>query len=126
MSILSSVALGWLARRIPDVGGWVFGTASMVIGLYNSMPPDLQAVALKAVQGNWGGIAITAIPGFIAWAYAQYLSYKATTRPQVVTSDGQKIEKLPANVQATVDAAAVTAPRAKTLLQLWAEKMGNR
>ena len=80
----------------------------------------------KPAQGHWGEIAITAIPGFIVWGYGQFISYKATVRPQVVTSDGQKIEKLPANVQATVDAAAVTAPRAKTLLQLWAEKMGNR
>lgn len=115
MSIISSVALGFFGRKLLDVGGWLFGSIGTVVGIYNTLPPDLQAVVIKGAQGHWGEIAITAIPGFLVWGYGQFMSYKATVRPQVVTSDGQKIQSLPENVQATVEAAAAAAPRRKTI-----------
>lgn len=115
MSILSSVALGFFGRRILDVGGWLFGSIGTLVGIYNTLPPDLQAVVIKAAQGHWSEIAVTAIPGFIAWGYAQFISYKATVRPQIVTKAGEKIEGLPDSVQATVEATAAAAPRRRTI-----------
>lgn len=125
MSIFTSVALGWLGRRIPDVGGWVFGVVSMLFGLYNSMPPELQAVVLKAIQGNWAGIAITAVPGFLVWGYGQFMSYRATTRPQVVTSEGKRVDmdKLEPAAQQTVNATVKAAP--KTILDALIDKLNK-
>ena len=128
MSILSSVALGFFGRKLLDVGGWVGGVAMTAITAYNSMPPPLQAVVGKALTGHWQEITLAAIPGLVAWGWGQLKSYKATVKPQIVTSDGQKVDldKLQPTMQATVEASAVAAPRRRTLADMLAEKLGKR
>lgn len=115
MSILSSVALGWFGRRVLDWGGIALGGAFGLIQFYNAMPPQVQALVQKVATGHWQEITLGAVPGLVVWAWSQFQSYKATVRPQVVTSDGKKIESLPETVQATVEAAAAAAPRRKTI-----------
>lgn len=115
MSILSSVALGFFGRKLLDVGGWVGGVAMAAFGFYAAATPAQQAVIGNILTGKWQDITLGALVPFIIWGWGQFMSYRATVRPQVVTSDGQKIQSLPDSVQATVEAAATAVPRRKTI-----------
>lgn len=116
MSILSSVALGWARRRILDWGGIFGGFLWFILKLYSELPPELQVAVGQVLQGHWAELSLGSAVGFIAWAWSQRNSWFATTRPQVVTVDGKKIEDLPATLQADIEAKATAAPaRKKTI-----------
>jgi hypothetical protein len=117
MSILSSVALGWFGRRILDWGGWLGTFLLTVIGLYNGLPPVAQQAIQAVVTGHWQDLTLGSLVPLAMLVWSQISSFRATVRPQIVTSDGQKVEldKLQPAVQATVEATAVAAPRRRTL-----------
>lgn len=116
MSILSSVALGWFRRRILDWGGVFGGFLWFILKLYSELPPELQAAVGQVLQGHWAELSLGSAAGLIAWAWSQRGSWLATTKPQVVTVDGKKIEDLPATLQADIEATAAAAPkRTKTI-----------
>lgn len=119
MSILSSVALGWLGRRIPDWGGWIVAAVGFGMAIYSQLDPETQQAFGTAIQqiitGNWREISlghIATIIGVVLLAWSQRKSFKSTVRPQIVTPQGARVEldQLPPDAQHEV---LVTAAQAK-------------
>lgn len=125
MSILSSVALGWLGRRVLDWGGIALGGAFGLIQFYNAMPPQVQALVQKVATGHWQEITLGAVPGLVVWGWSQFQSFKATVKPQVVTAEGKRVEmdKLEPAAQQTVNATVKAAP--KTILDALIDKLNR-
>lgn len=125
MSILSSVAIGWLGRRVLDWGGIALGGAFGLIQFYNAMPPQVQTLVQKVATGHWQEITLGAVPGLIVWGWSQFQSFKATTRPQIVTDEGKRVEtdKLAPSVQQTINASVKEAP--KTILDALIDKLNR-
>lgn len=111
MGIFTSVALGWLGRRVPDVGGWLLGTLGTLLTFYSLMPADIQQTLMALLTSNWSAVSLPAIIGFVSWAVSQVLSFRATVKPQVVTPDGNKVamKELPKAAQTVVVEKAETA-----------------
>jgi hypothetical protein len=126
MNILSSVAIGWLGRRVLDWGGWLGTFLLSIIGIYNSLPPGAQEAIQSVLSGRWQDITLGAIIPLAALVWSQVVSFRATVKPQVVTSAGRRLENLPAPIQADIEATAAVAPRRRTLADLLAEKLGRR
>lgn len=128
-SFFASVAVQWFLRRILDWGGWLGGFLLFVINTYNALPPQLQAAIVKVVEGNWQEITLGSLIPLGALIWSQITSFRATVRPQVVI-DGQQlpIDKMPSREASGVTELSRTAiqKRGKTLVELWAEKMGRR
>lgn len=129
-AFLSSAAFGWFLRRILDWGGWLGAFLLGVINFYNALPPPLQGVIVKVVEGNWQEITLGAVPGLIALIWSQIQSYRATTRSQVVI-DGQQlpIDKMPSREASGVTELSRTAlgKRGDTLIEkLLKLKLGQR
>ncbi|HYG58929.1 MAG TPA: hypothetical protein VD902_12795 [Symbiobacteriaceae bacterium] len=125
--MFTSVFLGWLGRRIPEVGGIAIGGLFALIQFYNAMPPAVQEIVQRAATGHWHEITLGSLPGLAIWAWGQWKSYKATVTPQVVTQAGEKIElnKLPPGTQATVTATVEAAPRSRTILEALSDKLNR-
>lgn len=122
-SILTSVALGWLGRRFKELGS----IATVLFSLYSILPPEHQQLVWAVLTGQGGLQSIGAYAGLLWYLWTQRDSFIATVRPQVVTRDGQKIENIPAPLQANIEAAAAEAPRRRrTLADLLADKLGRR
>jgi hypothetical protein len=119
--MIQSVVLGWLARRIPDWGGWLTMAGSAALWLfdaYSRMTPTDQEVIGQLLQGNWKTVTLGGAAGFISLIISQWRSYRATVTPQVVTEEGIKVEtkKLPRTknrVEELVEDVLVTAPPKK-------------
>ncbi len=62
-AFLASAALGWFLRRILDWGGWLGAVLLGIINFYNALPPQLQGVIVKVLEGNWQQITLGALPG---------------------------------------------------------------
>ena len=109
--IISKLAwAGWLWRRVQELVGLV----TLLYPLYAAMPPDKQAVIQAVLTGQGGGLSISAAIGFLLYAVTQWQSFRATTRPQIVKTDGEKV--LPAEKHEVDTAATIVTPkRRKTL-----------
>lgn len=105
-SILTSVALGWLGRRFKELGS----IATVLFSLYSILPPEHQQLVWAVLTGRGGMQSIGAYAGLLWYLWTQRDSFIATVRPQVVTRDGQKIENIPARLQADIEATAAEAP----------------
>jgi predicted flavoprotein YhiN len=112
MSILSSVALGWVGRRVLDWGGWLGTFLLTVIGLYNGLPPAAQTAVQAVLSGHWQDITLGSLIPMAALVWSQIASFRATVRAQIVTPQGAKVEldQLPPAAQQDV---LVTASQAK-------------
>lgn len=86
-AISSNVIVGWIARRVLEVGGWF----AAVIPLFMAMPPEHQAVILAILSGQGGGLSVAAVIGFVVYLWSQIMSWRSTVRPQVVTSDNKRL-----------------------------------
>lgn len=120
-AIAQNVIVGWLWRRAQEIAGLAFA----LVPIYLAMPPAMQQDVQAIFSGQGGGLTISAALGIIWYLWTQWQSFRATTKPQVVTRDGTKIE-LPktgegAKTTSTVEAVAAGAPRPKTL----AERFGD-
>jgi len=86
-TLATNVVLGWLWRRLQELLGVGLALASF----YAAMPPDAQAAVSAILTGRGGGLTVTAAVGLLWYIWTQLQSWKATTRPQIVTSDKTKI-----------------------------------
>jgi len=110
--ILQSVLAGWLWRRVQELAGWAAGLAP----LYLALPAAHQELIRAILTGQGGGYSISAYIGFALYLFSQFQSFKATTVPQVVTTDGTKILPKPDSAaMASVERQAEAAPKRKTL-----------
>lgn len=127
MTIVASIAaaiaqnaiLGWLWRRAQEIAAWAF----TLVPIYLAMPPAMQKDVQAIFTGQGGGLTISAAFGIVWYLWTQWQSYRATVRPQVVTTDGAKVILDKGTAAANrADAVAATAPRPRTL---W-ERLTNR
>jgi hypothetical protein len=89
MGILENVAVQWLIRRVPEWGGLIV----TLVTFYASIPPHYQAIIVAIVTGQGGGLTVGALIGFAMWAYAQFISFRQTTKPKTVdTVAGKPVE----------------------------------
>jgi len=116
-AIAHNVVFGWLWRR----GQELTSIATILVPIYLAMPPSMQKDVQAIFTGQGGGLTISAALGIAWYLWTQFQSWKATVRPQVVTTDGEKIN-LPQQSTATtqVEAIAKTAPvpRRRTIVDL--------
>lgn len=111
-SILQSVIAGWLWRRVQELAAF----AATLIPVYLAMPPDMQETVREIFTGGAGGLSVSAYLGLGYYLFTQWQSYRATTVPQVVTGDGQKITPKPESVaMERVETQAKAAPKRETL-----------
>lgn len=121
-SFFSSVLVGWLLRRVLEVGGLV-GTGLTV---WNNLDPELQGVVLSLLSRNWENITLgSLIPVALSvWGYVW--SFVSTRRDQV-TVDGRQVPIKELSQPVLVEEVARTAIRKrKTLIEALSEKLGKR
>lgn len=111
-AVAQNVILGWLWRRAQEIAGLAFA----FIPIYLAMPPSMQKDVQMIFTGQGGGLTISAAVGILWYLWTQWQSYRATTVPQVVTTNGKKAE-LPkgSNAARQADAVAAAAPKPRTL-----------
>jgi hypothetical protein len=138
MGLFTSVALGWLLRRLGDWGGWIASIAGIGIAIYGNLTPNDQHAVIQASQqivtGNWREIPlgqVVSILGIISLVWSQRASFKATTLPQIVTEAGKQasLKELPQAKATTVEEFANTAieRRGETIVErLLKLKLGRR
>lgn len=80
MGILENVAIQWLIRRIPEVGGLLV----TIVTFFAAIPPEQQAVIIAILTGQGGALSVGAVIGLVMWAYAQIVSFRQTTKTKVV------------------------------------------
>jgi hypothetical protein len=119
-TIAQNVILGWVFRRAQEL---VYH-AAWIIPIFLALPAAHQEMILGIFQGKGGGYTVSAYIGLIGFLWTQVQSYRATTKPHLVTVDGSKID-LPPNGPVKVDvsrneSAAKAAPKT-----LW-ERLTNR
>jgi hypothetical protein len=114
-SFFSQAALGWLGRRALDWGGWLGTVALAGIGFYNQLSPSQQAVIGQVISGNWQDITLGALAPFAVLVFSQVLSFRATTKPQIVTDEGVKVstDDLPRNKKVLTEEIANVAAEKK-------------
>lgn len=122
-AIAQNVIMGWLWRRAQELSGLAFA----LVPIYMAMPPSMQKDIQAIFTGQGGGLTLSAAFGIAWYLWTQWQSYRATTRPQVVTTDGTKIALPKAgqegiNTTRKVEALAEAAPQPKTL---W-DRLTNR
>lgn len=111
-SIIQSAAAGWIGRRVQELGS----LAAMLVPVYLAMPPDMKESVHAIFTGQGGGLTISAAIGLVWYLWAQFQSFRATTRPQVVTSDGTKIPvSKDTRAASQIEAVATAAPKPRTL-----------
>lgn len=85
-SLAGSAALGWIGRRILEVGGWL----ALAVSTISALPPAYQELVLAVLTGQGGAQSIAAYFGLAVYIVSQVMSWRETTKPQVV-ADGQKV-----------------------------------
>lgn len=114
-AIATNVITGWLWRRVQELGSF----AAVLIPIYLAMSPAMQATVHAIFTGQGGGLTVSAALGLAWYVWTQVQSYRATVRPQVVTTDGKKLG-LPSSGEGVgttrkVEALAEATPQPKTL-----------
>lgn len=109
MNVFAWVGWGWIIRRAMEIGG-IVGTLAT---FYMSLPEPTRAAVERAMSGRWQDVTLGALAPIAVALWAYVWSWRATTRPQVVTSDQMKAP-LPQSAQPEVKEAVVrAAPRRK-------------
>lgn len=115
-TLFSPTALGWWGRRLADWGGWLGTTLSAVIGLYVALPEATREDINQVLQGRWQDITLGSLVGFVVLIWSQVMSFRATTKPQIVTDEGVKVDtskQLPTPKKVLVDEMANAADAKK-------------
>lgn len=128
MSILSSVALGFFGRKLLDVGGWLGGVISAGLTFYAVASPAQQQVISDLLTGKWQDITLGALIPFIIWAWGQFMQFRATVKPQLVTPAGKKVEldQLPVSAQQDVLVTASKAQPKRTIANVIMEALARK
>ena len=112
VSIAQNVVLGWLWRRLQELVAFTAGLAP----LFMMLPPEYQKLVIAVLQGQGGGYTISTYAGFAFYLWTQWQSWRATVKPQVVTSDGRKIPiAKDTRAASQIEAVASVAPKPRTL-----------
>lgn len=122
-AILKSVIAGWLWRRVQEVASF----AAVLVPVYLAMPPEMQETVRRIFTGGAGELSVSAYLGLGYYLFTQIQSYRATTVPQVVTPDGQKImPKKDSVAMERVEVQAKAAPKRGTLAEKFFGRIFNK
>lgn len=99
MRILDNVAVQWLIRRIPEVGGLIITITAII----QAIPPEHLATIVAILAGQGGGLTVTAVIGLFLWLYAQIVSYRQTTRAKEVEKIGGKPVEVSSGRKSLID-----------------------
>jgi hypothetical protein len=110
VAVAQNVLLGWLWRRLQELVAWTAGLAPLFLAL----TPEHQALIVAVLQGQGGGYSISAYAGLAMYLWSQWQSFRATVRPQVVTTEGRKLPLTPVGSK-EAEAIAKLAPKRQTL-----------
>lgn len=107
-TIAQNVIMGWLWRRVQEL----VSLGTVFVPIYLAMPKSMQEDVQAIFTGQGGGLTISAALGILWYLWTQFQSWRATVKPQVVTTDGEKIALKP-NTVATreVEQVAKAAPQ---------------
>jgi len=94
--LAGNVAIGWLGRRVLEVGGWL----TTIIGFIAMLPPEHQGTITVLLTGQGGGLSIAAYFGLAAYLWSQIMSFRSTVKPHVVTSDTKRKINIPVLTEA--------------------------
>jgi hypothetical protein len=109
-SIFQSAAAGWIGRRVQELGA----LASIFVPVYLAMSPAMKADVHAIFMGQGGGLTLSAAGGLAWYLWTQFQSYRATTKPQVVTTAGKKLPLTPTGSK-EAEAIAKLAPMPRSL-----------
>lgn len=88
--LFTKVALGWFGRRALDWGGWLGGFIFAALQFWSGLSPQGQEFVMTVLSGNWKGITLGALAGFVPLVISQIASFRTTVKPQVVTPEGTR------------------------------------
>ncbi len=124
-SILSSAVVGWLLRRVLEVGGLI-GTG---LTIWSNLPPELQHTVLAFLTAKWETVTLGSLVPLVIALWGYVWSFVSTRRDQVVI-DGKQVplkELDPSPQKTAVEEIARTAiSKRRTLVDLLSEKLGRR
>lgn len=122
-TLLNSVILRWIIRRILELGG----LGGVILAAYGALPPAQQTIIAKVLQGDWGDITVSALLPLVvavagyAWSFISTVKPHATAHGvQVPTSQMTPTKK--AEVKEAVKT-TIAAQKRKTVNPL--EALGN-
>jgi hypothetical protein len=118
----NNIVLGWLWRRVQELGG-LGGTLAF---LYMSLPPEGKDAVNQIFAGGWQNVSLGAVATIALYLWSQWKSWRSTVRPQVVTADAQQIILPKESVTtAKVEAIAKTAPvpRPRTIIDMIRQRL---
>ncbi len=106
--MLNSVVVGWLLRRVMELGG--IGTA--LVTAYMALDPASQAAIGRILTGEWKEVPLGTIVGILLALYGYVTSFRKTVQPSVVTKvDGKVVEVAEKDLPMTTkDAIKTSAP----------------
>jgi len=111
-SIIQTAAAGWLWRRVQELAS----LSGIFVPIYLAMPQSMKDDVHAIFTGQGGGLTISAAIGIGWYLWTQFQSYRATTIPQVVTSDGTKIPvRKDTQAASQIEAVATAAPKPRSL-----------
>lgn len=87
-ALASNVAMGWIGRRVGEIAALV----ATIAPVFLSLPPAYQDAFWEILQGRGGELTLATYVGIIGYVFAQWRSWRATVKPQVVTNTGKKVE----------------------------------
>lgn len=88
-TIIAWVGWGWILRRLQEWGS----LGAVLVSLWMGLPPGTQQVLENLVMsGRWETITLGTIVGTAWYLFSQWQSWRATTKPQVVTVEGVKVD----------------------------------
>ena len=116
-SIVQSAAAGWLWRRVQELAS----LSSIFVPIYLAMPQSMKDDVHAIFTGQGGGLTISAAIGLGWYVWTQVQSYLATTKPQVVTADGEKLTpKKGTEALKRIETQAKAAPKQQTIAErIW-------
>src|SRR5690554_1470271 len=85
-ALSTNVALGWIMRRVGELGGLLTFLFSIVLAL----PPGYQDVILMLLTGRGGELTVSAVIGIVVYGFTQWRSWRSTVKPHMVTREGKK------------------------------------
>ncbi len=110
-SIFGGAVGGWLLRRALETFGWLGSVITTAMTFYNLMPPNVQAIVGRILQGHWQDLTLGAIVPLIVFFGTQVWSFKHTTSDHAVVANTTIVDKdMPNSTKKTLEAVAEGKP----------------
>lgn len=104
--MFQNVIIGWISRRVLELGGIV----GFLLSAWNNLTPETQAAVLAILGHNWQAITLGALAPIAVSLWGYVWSFLSTRKPQVVI-DGKQVAmpRIPDATRTIVEESARTA-----------------